>query len=41
MQQFILEGQLEVIYDEDGREYEEFVELEKEESHAEDSSSEF
>ena len=31
MQQFILEEQLEVICDEDGREYEEIVELEKEE----------
>ena len=31
MQQFMLEEQLEVISDEDGRDYEEFVELEKEE----------
>ena len=31
MQQFILENQLEVICDEDGRDYEEVVELEKEE----------
>ena len=31
MQQFILEDQLEVICDEDGREYEDIVELEKEE----------
>ena len=31
MQQFILEEQLEVICDEDGREFEEIAELEKEE----------
>ena len=31
MQKFILEEQLEVIYDEDGREYEEITELDKEE----------
>jgi hypothetical protein len=31
MQQFILEEQLEVICDEDGKEYEEVVELDKEE----------
>ena len=30
MQQYILEEQLEVICDEDGRDYEEVVELEKE-----------
>ena len=31
MQQFILEEKLEVIYDENGREYEEVVKLDKEE----------
>ncbi len=44
MQQFILEEQLEVICDEDGREYEEIAEQDKEEFIqviAEDSSSNF